>query len=66
MRIVVPVVVELSDQQVTDYGSDLGMGAKPRAKDVVENIRGLVVEAVRAAFEGSAYGSGADVTLKER
>ena len=62
MRIVVPVVVEMTDQQVADWAADAGIST--RAKDIVGDVRGVVVSVTAGAFDN--IGSGADVSLKER
>jgi hypothetical protein len=64
MRIVVPVVVEMTDQQMADYADWAGLAEKPRAKDVVESVRRFVVNSAQTGFDH--VGSGADAFLKER
>lgn len=61
MRIVVPVVVDMTDPQVAEYAADSGIGT--RAKDVVASVRSYVLTAVQ---ESPALAGTADVTLKGR
>lgn len=65
MKIVVPVVIEMTDEQVKAYADEHGIG-KPGfrlyTRDVVEDVRNLVLAATAGLFDGVA--GGATVTLK--
>lgn len=74
MRIVVPVVIDMTDAQVADYAAEYGLprkGGRLMAKELVEDVRSYVLGCVQesAAFGevGDGRGTrGADVSLKER
>lgn len=67
MRIVVPVVVEMTNEQVGMYAAEQGLARRGYVlhdSDVREDVRGLVLTATQGLFDGMA--GGATVTLKER
>jgi hypothetical protein len=68
MRIVVPVVVDMTDEQVESYASDYGLPLPVRAKDVVSSVRAEVLRAVKdsCAFGQAEARRGASVSIKER
>ena len=60
MRIQIPIVVEMTDGQVSDYAGEYGLDV--RAKTIVEDVRSLVLTGVQGIFDGIA--TGATVTIK--
>lgn len=64
MRIVVPVVVEMTDKQVAAYAEDCDLPVPVRAKDVVASVRRFVLNSTQTAFYH--VGETADVSIKER
>lgn len=69
MRIMIPLVIEMSDEQVSAYGVKTGLGNKPRAKDMVDRVRANTLAAVSEypLFAALPNGSkGADVSIKGR
>jgi hypothetical protein len=68
MQIVIPILIEMSDGQVGAYADEYGLPRQPNgrvmAKDVVDNVRGYVLNHVQqsAAFADG----GADVSIKGR
>lgn len=72
MRIVVPVVVEMTDEQVGWYAENYGLqrvNVRVPAKDVVADVREYVLSCVQesAAFGEIGQGDGArgaDVSLR--
>ena len=67
MRITIPVVIDLTDQQILDYADEYGLprnGGRLMAREVAEDVREYVLNALRqspAFYEGRA-----DVSIKER
>ena len=65
MRIMIPVVVEMSDEQVADDAAEYGLprqGGRLYARQVVEDVREYVISSLRecpAFYEGRA-----DVSIK--
>ena len=68
MRIVVPVVIDMTDEQVKVYADEYGLDVRgdgmPAAKDMVADVRSTVLTAIQGS--PAFYESGASVTLKER
>lgn len=67
MRIQIPLVIEMTDEQVKDYAELAGLphhGGPLRAKDVVDDLRAHVLSSVQQLND--IVESGADVTIKER
>ena len=66
MRIQIPLVVEMTDEQVNDYaaasdGAPIAGPGRPRAKDVVDEVRKDVLALVQGY---GLFPSGAIVTIK--
>jgi hypothetical protein len=61
MRIQIPIVVEMTDEQVQAYANDYALD-DTRAKTITEDVRSLVLTAVQGLFDGIAVG--AAVTIK--
>ncbi len=60
MRIMIPLVVEMTDEQVADYAAGEGLphdGGKLMARHVVEDLRRNVLHIVQESFA-------ADVSIK--
>jgi hypothetical protein len=72
MRIAIPLVIDMTDEQVEQYAAEYGLPAsngKVRARDVVDDVRSYVLTCVQdsAAFGETGTGDGtrgADVTIK--
>ena len=64
MRIPVPLVIDMTDQQAADYAAEFGLGdgGKVMAKDMVNDVRRYVL----TALQGSTLGQFADVSIKGR
>lgn len=54
MRIQVPIVVEMTAQQVAGWAADGGLPGPVRAKDMVVSVQQFVVETVDRAFVAEA------------
>jgi hypothetical protein len=66
MRIVVPVVVEMTSQQVGAYAGEQGLphcGYVLHDSDIREDVRSVVLAAIKAS---PLFEFGASVSLKER
>jgi hypothetical protein len=67
MRILVPLVIEMTDEQVKEYVAECGLphhDGPLRAKDIVEHVRGSVLYGIQ---EMADFGNGgADVSIKGR
>jgi hypothetical protein len=61
MRIAVPLVIEMNDEQLANYAKFNGLGEKPRAKDVVAEVRSYVLTCIQDA--GDFTGGAADVSI---
>lgn len=64
MRIVVSLVIEMTDEQVKGYVAEFGLpfhGGPLRARDVVSSVR----EAVLSDIQGGSLGEFADVSIKK-
>jgi hypothetical protein len=62
MKITIPVVIDMSPEQVAEFGQCHGLGRRPRARDVVELIRSEVLAHLRGYnSEITEFG---DVSLK--
>lgn len=62
MRVQIPLVVEFTDEQLQDYAAENGLphnGGPLRAKDVVEDVRSYVLNAIQESVR-------ATVTIKGR
>jgi hypothetical protein len=74
MRIHVPLVIEMTGEQLAAYASEYGLprhGGRLTAKEVVDDVQGYVLTCVQesAAFceIGDSEGTrGADVSIKRR
>lgn len=70
MRIQVPLVVEMTDEQVSQYAAERGLeaeGGHPRARVVVADVQSYVLAMVQdsASFGEDGNGTrGADVSIK--
>jgi hypothetical protein len=72
IKIQIPIVIEMSDQQVEDYAREYGLprqGGELRAKEVVDDVRTYVLTAVQdsAAFGETGDGKGtrgAEVSIR--
>jgi len=74
MRIQVPLVVEMTDEQVAQYAAERGLAAEgksglPRARDVVKDVQSYVLTLVQDSAEFGETGDGngtrgADVSIK--
>lgn len=72
MRIQVPIVIEMTEQQVQQYANEYGLpaaGGKLYAREVVEHVQSYVLTRIQdsAAFGESGDGNGtrgAEVTIK--
>jgi hypothetical protein len=66
MRIQIPVVVEMTDDQVAAYGLEFGLPhdgtTKLMARHVVEDVRSYVL----TDLQGSTLGQFADISIKGR
>ena len=65
MRIMIPIVVDMTDAQVKDYALEYGLpreGGKLMAKEVVDDVRSLVLTGVQSL--GAFADDGADVSIK--
>jgi hypothetical protein len=65
MRIQVPLVIEMTDEQVKEYAGFAGLphhGGPLRAKDVVDDVREHVLASVQALDDLCSVG--ADVSIK--
>jgi hypothetical protein len=58
MRITVPLVIEMSDEQVKMYANEYALD-DTRAKTVVDDVRKAVLHGIQGLFDGFA-----DVTIK--
>jgi hypothetical protein len=68
MRVVIPVVIDMTDAQVQDYADEYGLplsnGGKPYAREVVADVRAYVLNSLQqcpAFYEGRA-----DISIRER
>jgi hypothetical protein len=61
MRIQIPLVIEMTDEQVQEYANEYALD-DTRAKTIVEDVRRLVLTGVQGLFNGIA--TAADVTIK--
>jgi hypothetical protein len=64
MRIQIPLVIEMTDEQVKVYAGENGLPVPVRAKDVIENVRSYVLTSVQDSY--SFVGDRADVSIKGR
>lgn len=64
IRIPVTLVIEMDDDQLASYANLNGLGEKPRAKDVVTEVRSYVLTCIQDA--GDFTGGAADVSIKGR
>lgn len=72
MRIQVPLVIEMTDEQVRQYAGEYGLpaqGGKLYAREIVEKVQGYVLTCVQdsAAFRETGDGTGtrgASVSIK--
>lgn len=67
MRIQIPIVIEMTDEQVEAYADDFGLprngAGKVMAKDIVDDIRSYVLTEIQGS---AAFGEGcADVSIKQ-
>jgi hypothetical protein len=66
MRIMIPVVIEMTDQQVADYALEYGLprnGGKLMAREIVEDVRSSVLTMVQGS-EAFGEPTGIDVSIK--
>lgn len=64
MRIQVPLVIEMTDEQVKQYASEFGLpaqGGTLYAREVVEHVRGRVLASVQ---DSVAFGETGDGTRR--
>ena len=71
MRIQIPLVIEMTDEQVAAYAAEYGLSLPVRAKDIVDDVRSYVLTAIQdsPAFGEIGDGDGtrsADVSIKGR
>ena len=62
MRIQIPIVVEMTDEQVKQYANEYGLtvdGTRILAKDIVKDVRENVLHSIQGYFDDFA-----DVTIK--
>jgi hypothetical protein len=74
MRIAIPLVIEMTDEQVEQYAAEYGLplpvsDGKVRARDVVDDVRSYVLTCIQdsTAFGETGVGDGtrgADVAIK--
>lgn len=72
MRIQIPLVIEMTDEQVAEYAAEQGLPHHTgplRAKDIMEDVQAYVLTAIQdsAAFGETGDGRGtraADVSIK--
>lgn len=70
MRIQVPLVIEMTDEQVRQYANEYGLpaqGGRLYAREVVEDVQRYVLSCIQdsAAFGETGNGTrGADVSIK--
>jgi hypothetical protein len=67
MRIQIPLVIEMTDEQVADYAREYGLSLPVRAKDIVDDVRSYVLTAVQDSPAFGEIGNGtraAEVSIK--
>lgn len=69
MRIQVPLVIEMSDEQVQQYANEYGLpaqGGRLYAREVVEDVQSLVLTLIQDSATFGDDGNGARATVSIR